>query len=59
MMKDALYTFEECLEDGRLVEHLKDTTRYDIRKMAEEVKRLGRSLTGEEAQKYVVNRRDL
>lgn len=58
-MNDNIYTFDEYIQDGRLVEPIKDTTRYDIRKMAEEVKRLGRSLTAEEAQKYVVNRRDL
>lgn len=58
-MNDNIYTFDECLQDSRLVEPIKDTTRYDIRKMAEEVKRLGRSLTAEEAQKYVVSRRDL
>ena len=57
-MNDNIYTFDEYIQDGRLVEPIKDTTRYDIRKMAEEVKRLGRSLTAEEAQKYVVNRRD-
>lgn len=59
MLNDAIYTFEEYLQDSRLVEPIKDTTRYDIRKMAEEVKRLGRSLTAEEAQKYVVSRRDV
>lgn len=58
-MNDVIYTFDEYLQDSRLVEPIKDKTRYDIRKMAEEVKRLGRSLTAEEAQKYVVNRRDL
>lgn len=58
-MNDVIYTFDEYLQDSRLVEPIKDKTRYDIRKMAEEVKRLGRSLTAEEAQKYVVNRRDV
>lgn len=58
-MNDVIYTFDEYLQDSRLVEPIKDKTRYDIRKIAEEVKRLGRSLTAEEAQKYVVSRRDV
>lgn len=58
-MNDVIYTFDEYLQDSCLVEPIKDTTRYDIQKMADEVKRLGRSLTDEDAQKYVVNRRGL
>lgn len=52
MMNSSIYKLEEQLNDGRLVEPIHGAVMYDIRKMAENVKKMGRKLTTEEAQQY-------
>ena len=55
MKNSSIFEFENYLTDSVMVE--KPTTRimYDIRKMSEQIKLLGRPLTNAEAEQFIVN----
>lgn len=55
MMKgNSIYELENYLTDGKMVE--KSTTRimYDVRKMSEYIKKIGRPLTNAESKQFIV-----
>lgn len=52
----SIYTFENHLEDGRLVEKIPSNKPvYDLRKMSRMIKELGRPLTSEEVEQFVIS----
>ena len=51
---DSIYYFENSLSDGRMVEKNVTRTMYDVRKMSEQIRKLGRPLTNEEAEQFIV-----
>lgn len=55
-MNTSIYDFEDKLKTSQLVEHSKEPIMYDIRKISNQVKELGRPLTNEEAKKYKVKK---
>lgn len=51
----SIYTFENYLEDGRLVEKIApDRPMYDLRRMTSTIKTLGRPLTSKEVKSFMV-----
>lgn len=53
-MNISIYDFEDKLQSSQLVELSKEPIMYDIRKISNRVKELGRPLTNEEVEKYKV-----
>lgn len=54
MKNDNIYNFENHLSDGRMVEKSVVRVMYDIRKMSEYIKELGRPLTEVEANQFII-----
>ena len=54
MKNDNIYNFENHLSDGRMVEKPAVRVMYDIRKMSEYIKELGRPLTEVEANQFII-----
>lgn len=54
MKNENIYNFENHLSDGRMVEKPASRAMYDIRKMAEQIKKIGRPLTELEAQQFII-----
>lgn len=54
MKNDDIYNFENHLSDGRMVEKPAAGVIYDIRKMSEYIKEMGRPLTELEAQQFII-----
>ena len=54
MKNDNIYNFENHLSDGRMVEKPVVRVMYDIRKMSEYIKELGRPLTEVEANQFII-----
>lgn len=54
MMNNNIYKFEDHLTDGRMVEKSAARIMYDIRKMSEYIKEIGRPLTEKESQRFIV-----
>lgn len=54
MKNDNIYSFENHLSDSRIVEKPTARVMYDIRKMSEQIKKIGRPLTELEAQQFVL-----
>lgn len=54
MKNKSIYEVENQLKDGRMVEKSGKRIMYDIRKMSETVKKLGRPLANDEIKKYMV-----
>lgn len=54
MKNDNIYSFENHLSDGRMVEKPVAKVMYDIRKMSEHIKEMGRPLTELEAQQFII-----
>lgn len=52
--EEKIYDLENYLQDGRLTEMPDGKKRYDVRRMAERTRVLGRPLTGEEAKRYLI-----
>lgn len=55
-MDVSIYDFEDNLHSSQLVEYSKEPIMYDFRKISNQVKKLGRPLTNEEAEKYKVKK---
>ena len=55
-MDTSIYDFENKLQSSQLVEYSKEPIMYDFRKISNQVKKLGRPLTNEEAEKYKVKK---
>ena len=55
-MNSNIYDFEDNLHSSQLVEYSKEPIMYDFRKISNQVKKLGRPLTNEEAEKYKVKK---
>ena len=55
-MDTSIYDFENKLQSSQLVEHSKEPIMYDIRKISNRVKELGRPLINEEVEKYKVKK---
>ena len=55
-MDISIYDFEDNLHSSQLVEYSKEPIMYDLRKISNQVKKLGRPLTNEEAEKYKVKK---
>ena len=55
-MAVSIYDFENKLQSSQLVEYSKEPIMYDFRKISNQVKKLGRPLTNEEAEKYKVKK---
>ena len=55
-MDISIYDFEDNLHSSQLVEYSKEPIMYDFRKISNQVKKLGRPLTNEEAEKYKVKK---
>lgn len=53
-MNISIYDFEDKLQSSQLLELSKEPIMYDIRKISNRVKELGRPLTNEEVEKYKV-----
>lgn len=51
-MNSNIYDFEDKLQSSQLVEYLKESNMYDIRKISNQIKELGQPSTNEEAEKY-------
>ncbi len=54
MKSDNIYNFENHLSDSRIVEKPAARVMYDIRKMSEYIKELGRPLTEVEAKRFII-----
>ena len=54
MKNDSIYNFENHLSDSRIVEKPAARVMYDIRKMSEYIKALGRPLTEVEANQFII-----
>ncbi len=48
-----IYDFENHMIDSVITEKAKNKTMYDIRKMSEYIKKVGRSLTEEEIRQFI------
>jgi len=57
-MNDNIYNFENHLADGRIVEKSATGIMYDIRKMSEYIKEIGRPLTEMESRRFIVCKSD-
>ena len=55
-MDTSIYDFENKLQSSQLVEYSKEPIMYDLRKISNQVKKLGRPLTNEEVEKYKVKK---
>lgn len=55
-MDARIYDFENELISSQLTEHLKNPVMYDIRKMSEQIGKLERPLTNDEAEKYKIQK---
>lgn len=55
-MDTSICDFENKLQSSQLVEYSKEPIMYDFRKISNHVKKLGRPLTNEEAEKYKVKK---
>ena len=53
-MNDNIYNFENHLADGRMVEKSSARIMYDIRRMSEYIKEIGRPLTEKESLSFIV-----
>lgn len=54
MKNDNIYSFENHLSDSRIVEKPASKVMYDIRKMSDQIKKIGRPLTELEAQQFII-----
>lgn len=54
MKNDNIYNFENHLLDSRIVEKPAVKVMYDIRKMSERIKEIGRPLTEIEAKQFII-----
>lgn len=54
MGNDNVYNFESHLSDSRIVEKPVAKVMYDIRKMSEHIKEIGRPLTELEAKQFII-----
>lgn len=54
MKNDGIYDFENHLSDSRIVEKPVAKVMYDIRKMSERIKEIGRPLTALEAKEFII-----
>ncbi len=54
MKNDNIYNFENHLSDSRIVEKPAAKVMYDIRKMSERIKEIGRPLTEIEAKQFII-----
>lgn len=52
--QDSIFELEDYLTESRLVEKAVDRTTYDIRRMSEHIKKLGRPLTAEEVNQFII-----
>ncbi len=54
MKNENIYYFENHLSDSRIVEKPVARVMYDIRKMSEHIRKIGRPLTESEAQQFII-----
>lgn len=54
MKNEIVYDFENHLSDSRMVEKSVTRVMYDIRKMSEYIREIGRPLTESEAQQFII-----
>lgn len=54
MKNEIVYDFEDHLSDSRMVEKPVTRVMYDIRKMSEYIRKIGRPLTESEAQQFII-----
>lgn len=54
MENDSVYNFENHLSDSRMVEKPTVKVMYDIRKMSDYIKKIGRPLTELEAKEFII-----
>lgn len=51
---NSVYDFENYMVDSIMTEKAKSKTMYDVRRMSEYIKEVGRPLTSTEAEQFVV-----
>lgn len=54
LCNNSIYDFESNLTGSQLVEKITDKKMYDIRKMKNRIKELGKSLTIDEADEFLI-----
>lgn len=54
MKSENVYDFENHLSDSRMVDMPVAKVMYDIRKMSEHIRKIGRPLTESEAQQFII-----
>lgn len=55
-MNAFIYDLENKLLSSQLTEYSKSPVMYDIRKISEQIRKLGRPLTDDEAEKYKIQK---
>lgn len=54
MKNNSIYELENYLADGKMVEKPTTKIMYDVRRMSEHIKKIGRPLTNAESEQFIV-----